>query len=109
MNEALPLDSDGDALRQLVAHGSDLSKEMDIDFAVSVPDQKSGLAFAVAVEPMGFRTKVSKHDATNKWTCYCSQVMMPSYEAIVETQMMLEELGKPYNAIPDGWGTFGNA
>ena len=109
MNETLPQDSDGDALRGLIANGSDLTKEMDIDFAVSVADRKTGLAFSIAVEPLGFSTSVSKDDATNEWTCYCSRSMVPSYEAIIETQKILEEAGKPYNAIPDGWGSFGNA
>ena len=34
--------------------------------------------------------------------------MVPSYKAVIEIQRTLEKIGKPYNAKPDGWGTFGN-
>ena len=108
MLEELPLDSDGDALRSLIATGSDLSKEMEIDFAMSVPNREAGLAFATIVGPMGFQTSISLGDATKTWTCYCSRIMVPSYEAIIEVQRILEKTGKPYNARPDGWGSFGN-
>jgi hypothetical protein len=109
MLDDLPNDSDGDALRQLIANGSDLSKEMQIDFAVLIPDRDTGLAFAVAVEPLGFRTDVDQGGETGRWTCYCSRTMVPTYDAMIAVQKMLEEVGRPYNAIPDGWGSFGNA
>jgi hypothetical protein len=46
MSEHLPNDADGDALRRLRATGSDFSREMEIDFAVDVPEQRTGMAFA---------------------------------------------------------------
>ncbi len=109
MDQQLPDDSDGDALRRLIATGSDLSKEMDIDFAVNVPDRKVGLAFAAAAAPLGFQTTVDQGATTGRWTCYCSRRMVPSYDAIVSIQETLENLGRTYNAKPDGWGSFGNA
>jgi hypothetical protein len=63
MIDNLPNDSDGDALRRLIKTGSDLSKEMEIDFAVAVPDRNAGLAFATVVQPLGFRTKVHQDSA----------------------------------------------
>lgn len=109
MFDDLPCDSDGDALRRLIVTGSDLSKEMEIDFAVDVPGRAIGLEFAEVVEPMGFQTRVSHDSETDSWTCYCSRTMVPSYEAIIENQKILERAGQPYNAKPDGWGSFGNA
>lgn len=108
MDDELPQDSDGDALRRLLATGSDLSKEMEIDFAVDIPDRDTGLALAADVEPLGFRTNVDQDSQTGKWTCYCSRKMIPSYDAVVAVQKTLEDVGRPYNAKPDGWGTFGN-
>jgi hypothetical protein len=104
----LPRDSDGNALRRLTAHGSDLSKEMVIDFAMDVPDQDSGLAFAAIAEPLGFETDVCQDSVTRRWTCYCSRTMIPSYDTIISVQRTLENLGRPCNAQPDGWGSFGN-
>jgi hypothetical protein len=109
MTDQLPQDSDGDALRRLVATGSDLSKEMEVDFAVHVPDQKTGLTFAAIAESMGFRADVAQGGKTGKWTCYCSRTMIPTYDEIVAIQESLEEAGRAYNAKPDGWGSFGNA
>jgi hypothetical protein len=109
MIDDLPHDSDGDALRRLVASGSDLSRELEIDFAMDVPDQDMGLAFATAASALGFRTSVEKNNGTNRWTCYCSRVMVPSYGAVVATQRDLGDVGTPYKARPDGWGSFGNA
>jgi hypothetical protein len=109
MVDELPHDADGDALRRLVATGSDLSKEMEIDFAVDVPDRHVGLAFAAAVEPFGFRTKVDQDRETGDWTCYCARTMVPSYDAIIGAQETLADIGRRYNAKPDGWGSFGNA
>ena len=109
MADQSPMDSDGDALRRLVATGSDLSKEMDIDFMVDVRDQKTGLEFAAVVAPLGFRTDVDRDSVTGRWTCYCTRRIVPAYDEIVSIQETLETAGRPYNAKPDGWGTFGNA
>jgi hypothetical protein len=109
MEDQLPRDSDGDALRRLIATGSDLSKEMEIDFAVDIPDRDTGLAFAAAVARMGYRTSVYQDGSAGEWSCYCSRVMIPSYDAIVAVQETLERIGRPFHAKPDGWGSFGNA
>ena len=109
MIDDLPHDSDGDALRRLVATGSDLSKEMEIDFTVDIPNREAGEAFASVVGPLGFRADVDQDDKSGRWTCYCSRTMIPSYDAIIEIQNTLENIGRPYNAKPDGWGSFGNA
>lgn len=113
--DPLPLDSDGDALRRLIAMGSDLSKAMEIDFAVLVPDEIAGKAFAAVVEPMGFKTSVvedgedSEDSEDSRWTCYCTCTLVPAYDAVIRIQKTLEDLGKPFDATPDGWGSFGNA
>ena len=109
MAEHLPHDADGDALRRLAATGSDLSREMEIDFAVHVPDREAGLAFAAAAQGGRFRAEVDQDVQTGEWTCYCSRTMVPMYHAIIAAQNELTELGRPYGARPDGWGSFGNA
>lgn len=105
----LPHDEDGDTLRLLVEIGSDLTKEVEIDFAVKVATRDMGLKFAAVVEPLGFRTSVVEDDETHNWTCYCSVTMIPSYDEIVGVQEKLASIGQPFNAVPDGWGSRGNA
>jgi hypothetical protein len=109
MSDPLPNDSDGDALRRLLESGSDLSKEMMIDFAVDVPDRETGMAFADEVAALGFQVDVDLDTPTNSWTCYCSRKMIPSYNEIVSIQRTLENIGNLYNAKPSGWGSYGNA
>jgi hypothetical protein len=111
MSDDIPFDAegDGDALRRLRATGSDLSKPMEIDFAVEIPNLDTGRAFAKSVEQLGFRAEIKEDANTKRWTCYCSRTMVPSYEAIVSIQRMLENVGRQYGARPDGWGSFGNA
>lgn len=46
---------------------------------------------------------------TKRWTCYCTCTMIPTYESMISTQKTLEDLGRPFGAKPDGWGSFGNA
>lgn len=105
----LPKDADGDALRRLAATGSDLAGEMEIDFAVLVPDRDTGEQFASEARRLGFTTKVSFYIETNSYTCYCTCTMMPAYERIIATQELLGEAGAPFGAAPDGWGSFGNS
>ncbi len=109
MSDTLPKDSDGDALRSLIACGSDITKEMEIDFAVDVPDKETGIAFTKVTQPLGFQTDIHQDEDSKRWTCYCTRTMIPTYEAVIEIQNKLEELGAPFNARPDGWGSFGNA
>jgi len=42
----LPDDADGNALRLVADSGVDLSRPMDIDFVVAVPDRQAGEAVA---------------------------------------------------------------
>jgi hypothetical protein len=105
----VPHDSDGDALRRLKADGSDLSRPMEIDFAVLIPDESAGVEYAAIVEPMGFRTDVSYDTETNSWTCYCTCEMAPAYSALIEVQSKLDSLARPLGGTIDGWGSFGNA
>ena len=107
-SDDLPHDSDGDALRRLKETGSDLSKPMEIDFSVAVPNQASGVAVAKIAEPLGFRTKVRQDPKSKNWTCYCTCVMVPLYKTIVSIQANLDDIGREYGAKSDGWGSFGN-
>ena len=109
MTNDLPKDSDGDALRRLISHGSDLSKPMEIDFAVAVPDEIAGHAVAERATPLGFRAKVYHHEPTDSWTCNCAKTITPTYEEIIAIQKQLDQLSAPFGGKSDGWGSFGNA
>lgn len=103
-----PNDADGDALRRVAHDGSDMSKPMDIDFAVAAPDETSARAIAKAAATRGYRTDVDRDEA-GPWSCYCTRRMIASYEAVVAAQAELDALSRPLGGYADGWGTFGNA
>ena len=104
-----PDDADGDGLRRLASDGSDLSQQMDIDFAVAVPDEETGQAVARLTVARGYRSALSQDEETGEWTCSCSRFMVPSYEAVLAAQAELDELARPVGGYADGLGSFGNA
>src|SRR5215831_15775762 len=104
-----PNDADGDALRRVARDGSDMTRAMDIDFAVAVPDESSALAVARLAEGMGYRLSVVRDDESGSWTCYCTRSMVPTYAAVIAAQAELDRLAGPVGGASDGWGTFGNA
>ncbi len=103
-----PDDEDGDALFQVAQLGSDLSRPMEIDFVVAVPDEASGKTVARAARASGYVTEVATDDEGD-WICYCTKEMIASYEAVVLAQEELRQLSAPYGGEPDGWETVGNA
>ncbi len=103
-----PDDADGDALRRVVEGGSDMSKPMLVDFMIAVPDEKSGTSVSREAREHGYQTKVEQDRESGRWTCYCSKMMILTYEAVILTQDSLDEIARPFGGYSDGWGTFGN-
>lgn len=103
-----PNNADGDALRLVAAGGSDMSKPMDIEFAVAVPIEAVGQQFAILVERYGYRASLDQDEEDGSWSVYCMRHMLATYEGIVAVQKELDELSRPLGGSSDGWGTFGN-
>src|SRR6266542_803878 len=100
MTSNYPDDADGQALRR-VAETADMSKPMDVDFFVAVPEERAGANIAELAGQRGYRTKVERDSETGKWTCYCTRTMVPTYEAIVSAQKELEDLARPHGGYSD--------
>jgi len=109
MLDELPNDSDGNALRQLVLDGSDLSKPLSVDFAVDVPDGDTARTVATAVSPLGFQPDCYYDAESNSWSCYCTKTIIPTYDLVVAIQRQLDDVSRPFGGKSDGWGSFGNA
>lgn len=109
MTVDLPHDADGDALRRLLATGSDLSLPMTIDFAMSAPNELAASRFSLVAQALGFQTDVDQDDESGEWTCYCSKHMVATHAAVVTAQHELALEGAPFGVRADGWGSFGNA
>ena len=63
----------------------------------------------------GYKTKVFRAEVVvggvlrGAWTCNCTKVLVPSYEAIVATEQEVDEIGRRFGGHGDGFGSFGNA
>jgi hypothetical protein len=102
-----PNDADGDALRKVAEH-SDMAKPMDIDFAVDVPSEADGEAVARLATQRGYRSVVEYDEDGQRWTCYCTKYMVPTYDGVLAAQKELDELSVAFGGRSDGWGTSGN-
>ena len=107
--EDLPDDADGDAIRRVIEDGADLTKPMEIDFAVAFPTRDAGTRFQRALGDKGFRTSLEHDEGGTTWTCYCAKTMMLTYGSVTGVQGELDEIAKAFGGQIDGWGTFGNA
>lgn len=81
---------------------------MEIDFFVAVLDWRIGEEVARLAWLAGYRTKVVHDEEDDAWTCYCTRVMMPTYDGVVAEQRELDELSLPFGGYSDGWGTSGD-
>jgi hypothetical protein len=108
MSNSYPRDSDGDALRNVVESGADLSRPMVIDFSVKVRDEPTARRVAGVVAANGYDPSISEDDGGRSWSIYCSKSMLATYEGIVAVKAELNELVKPHGGSCDGWATFGN-
>jgi regulator of RNase E activity RraB len=109
MADGYPNDSDGDALRRVLADGSDMSKPMFIDFHILVPDEASAKAIADVAAKLGYRVSVyDSPEIDQRWTCQCSTRILATYENVIAIQEELGEISAEFGGRPDGWGTFGN-
>jgi hypothetical protein len=108
MRGRYPDDADGDALRRVASMGCNMTKPMEIDFFVAVPDREAGQRVAELATRRGYRTGVVYDEVDDAWDCYCSKLMVPIYDAVCGAQSELDELSRPVNGYADGWGTDGN-
>jgi len=97
------------ALAQIARDGSDLNRPLSMDFFVSVPDLATGKAVASRTRELGFSTDVEQDSETGDWTCYCTKVIVPTYEAVAAIESTLDELASDMGGFADGFGTFGNS
>ena len=97
------------ALHRIAHDGSDLTRALEMDFFVAVPDEASGQTVAGRADTLGFRTSVEQDDDTGEWTCYCTKILVASYEVVTGIERQLDEIASDVGGYSDGFGTFGNA
>lgn len=105
----IPNDATGDALREFVKNGSDLTKPMEIDFFVAVPSKKAGDEVVLRAKTLGFRVSLEQDTESGDWTCYCIKTLIPEYAEVVKIEQQLSTIAKPFGGYSDGFGSYGNA
>ncbi|HTR55617.1 MAG TPA: ribonuclease E inhibitor RraB [Kofleriaceae bacterium] len=109
-----PNDADGDALRRVAEHGSDMSRPMLVDFMVAADSETAATSIAQAAGSLGYATEVEHHEADDasdpdRWTVYCSRTMLLDHGSVLAAQAELDKVSAPFGGYSDGWGTLGNA
>lgn len=99
------LDENTAILTQLEAKGRDIGSVKLIDFSHLFPDLASANRFAAEAEAEGFKIAVDQsHSLEGAWDVTVSKVMLPSADAITETESWLSTLAELHQGYADGWG-----
>tara|TARA_R110002072_G_scaffold174303_3_gene329341 strand:- start:25592 stop:25984 length:393 start_codon:yes stop_codon:yes gene_type:complete len=125
---SFPDDDDGAVLKSLAEAGVDLSKPLEIEFHVAVPDEESGNKVAAAIKAAGYACELvfdegepedgvaeeggashqdeepGEDEFGPMWTVYVTIEMIPEHQRIVDFQVELDGLSKPHSGGSDGWG-----
>lgn len=105
--------SSGDATRAALARiardGSDMTRPLEMDFFVAVPDVHAGKVVAARAAQLGFVTSVEQDAESGDWTCYCTKELVPRFDAVVAIEQQLDAIGRDVGGYADGFGTYGNA
>jgi len=110
MMDDIPDTPDGNALRSLVAHGSDLSRPILMNFQVAVPSEEAAKGLGDVALKRGYRVEVyASPKCKQPWTCECSSRLIATHDSIIAFQEELARIAKPFGGFPDGWGSFGNS
>ena len=107
MNNNLQNDAIHDTLKNLIHTGSNIHKEMVLEFFLVVPSVPLAKNVIFETTTIGFSSSYTI--INNEVICYCQKLMVPNYTKIKEIEYTLEAIAKKYKGYADGFGTYGNA
>jgi len=107
MSADYPNDPDGNALRLVAQHGSDMTQPMLIDFEIDAPTEKIADTVVARLRSKDFVSTKSENE-DGRWTITVPVMMTPDCNEIVDFQRALDDDLGQFGAKSDGWGTFGN-
>jgi hypothetical protein len=81
-------------LRRYRAEGSDLSRPMEIDFFVAVPNKEAAESVAQHARSLGFKTNMEPTAAKGEWTCYCTKTLVPSFDNVRAIEHELDAIAR---------------
>ena len=105
----IPQYADGDAIRRVIKHGTDVSKPIKVDFFVALHCIADAESMAKLATENGYTTEVEVDPEFNSFTCNCTKEILLTHENVTSIQAQLDRLAEPFDGWSDGWGTFGDS
>ena len=116
-----PNDANGAVLQSMVDAGMDLTKEHEIEFCHTFPDEASALEMGRRMSDMDIDYELYNNaelmedlDAdefgdldeslAEGYDCVCVVAMVPAYEEVTRMERELAEIARECGGEPDGWG-----
>lgn len=99
------LEENAAILQRFLAEGSDLSAKRGVDFEHLFAQRRAADAFSNAAEVLGFTPKLYERD-DGHWDVCITLEIIPTAEAITETEERLGRLAREHDGKADGWGFF---
>jgi hypothetical protein len=106
-----PDDDNGAVLQRMAEGGTDLVSPRIVDFEHCFPDEASARGFLAVVKDLVLEAKLKSPDPENEsgWEVQCRERMVPTHEAITNTELRLAAIAAQFQGYPDGWGSLSNA
>lgn len=104
----IPSDADGNAIRSVIADGSDVTRPMVVDFHIECPDVPSAEAIGSKIPRDEFAVSIDQDSESGTVTCECSKRMLLQYSELIRIQRQLTDVASPFGGRCEAWGTFGN-
>ncbi|MCD9085477.1 ribonuclease E inhibitor RraB [Stenotrophomonas sp. SY1] len=97
---------DARAIENLVAAGSDITKEHDIDFFMQLPDKARAESAAKDLQSLGYTVmSIDERRDPTDWEIHAVRRMAPLLKTMTATTRSLEAIAARYGGNYDGWGT----
>jgi len=101
-----PNDETGQVLAEMHDAGIDLAIEHCVIYFHLFEQKEQAQAMIDHLTKTLPDINVSLHpdETPNVWDVDCSVIMLPTYEAIVEQEAILEKIATQFSGYSDGWG-----
>jgi hypothetical protein len=105
-----PDDENGDVLRRMAAQGIDLVSPRIVDFEHCFPGEASARSFLSAIDGTVLEARLIRPDPENErgWEVQCRERMVPTHDAITQTEARLAHVAARFGGYADGWGSLSN-
>lgn len=116
-----PNDANGAVLQSMVDAGMDLTKEHEIEFCHTFPDEASALEMGQRMSDMEIDYELYNNaelmedlgddefgdfdeSLAEGFDCVCVVSMVPTYEEVSRVEQKLGQIARECGGEPDGWG-----